>query len=146
MHGLPSNARSVEARIDRWRRWTAADSTIQSEAPLGLQAGATQNGKVVDPKGAVTVYYGSRLKDPSKTQPFPLGLRMIAGDAKTQTDTPDKQGNHFWCAGIGGATGRTPDGEYPVCAPTAELVRQRFLLPADAERIVGEAEASDILR
>ncbi len=83
-----------------------------------------QNGKVVDPKGAVTIYYGSRLKDPSKTQPFPLGLRMIAGDAKTQTDTPDKQGNHFWCAGIGGSTGRTPDGEYPVCAPTAELVRQ----------------------
>ncbi|GAA2592043.1 hypothetical protein GCM10010399_23250 [Dactylosporangium fulvum] len=82
-----------------------------------------QNGQVVDPKG-VTVYYGSRLKDPSKTQPFPLGLRMIVGDAKTQTDTPDKQGNHFWCAGIGGSTGRTANGEYPVCAKTAELVRQ----------------------
>ncbi|MET7399462.1 DUF1996 domain-containing protein [Dactylosporangium sp. NPDC005572] len=82
-----------------------------------------QNGTVVDPK-AVTVYYGSRLKDPSKTQPFPLGLRMITGDAKVQTDTPDKQGNHFWCAGIGGAVGRTANGEYPVCAKTAELVRQ----------------------
>ncbi|WP_083672894.1 DUF1996 domain-containing protein [Micromonospora sp. CB01531] len=82
-----------------------------------------QNGRVIDPK-EVTVYYGSRLKDPSKTQPFPPGLRMISGDAKTQTDTPDKQGNHFWCAGIGGSTGRTADGLFPICAPTAELVRQ----------------------
>ncbi|WP_432832138.1 DUF1996 domain-containing protein [Dactylosporangium sp. CA-092794] len=82
-----------------------------------------QNGKVVDPK-EVTVYYGSRLKDPSKTQPFPFGLRMITGDAKTQTDTPDHQGNHFWCAGIGGEVGRTADGQYPICAKTAELVRQ----------------------
>ncbi|WP_433211263.1 DUF1996 domain-containing protein [Dactylosporangium sp. CS-047395] len=82
-----------------------------------------QNGKVVDPK-EVTVYYGSRLKDPSRTQPFPFGLRMISGDAKNQSDTPDKQGNHFWCAGVGGETGRTAGGEYPVCARTAELVRQ----------------------
>ncbi|WP_332107878.1 DUF1996 domain-containing protein [Phytohabitans flavus] len=82
-----------------------------------------QKGKVVDPK-EVTVYYGSRLKDPSKTQPFPPGLRMITGDARKQTDTPDKQGNHFWCAGIGGETGRTADGLFPVCAKTAELVRQ----------------------
>lgn len=82
-----------------------------------------QRGKPVDPK-EVTVYYGSRLKDPTKTVPFPTGFRMIVGDAKNQVDTPDKQGNHFWCAGIGGATGRTPDGEYPVCAKTAELIRQ----------------------
>jgi hypothetical protein len=82
-----------------------------------------QNGNVVDPKG-ITVYYGSRLKDPGKTQPFPFGLRMITGDAKTQTDTPDHQGNHFWCAGIGGEVGRTADGQYPICAKTAELVRQ----------------------
>jgi hypothetical protein len=82
-----------------------------------------QNGKVVDPK-EVTVYYGSRLKDPSRTQPFPFGLRMITGDAKNQSDTPDHQGNHFWCAGIGGEVGRTANGEYPICAKTAELVRQ----------------------
>jgi hypothetical protein len=82
-----------------------------------------QNGKVVDPK-EVTVYYGSRLKDPSRTQPFPFGLRMITGDAKNQSDTPDHQGNHFWCAGIGGEVGRTADGQYPICAKTAELVRQ----------------------
>jgi hypothetical protein len=73
-----------------------------------------QNGKVVDPK-EVTVYYGSRLKDPSKTQPFPFGLRMIVGDAKNQSDTPDKQGHHFWCAGVGGEVGRTANGEYPDC-------------------------------
>ncbi len=30
-----------------------------------------QNGRVVDPVGSVTVYYGSRLPDPSRTQPFP---------------------------------------------------------------------------
>ncbi|SNT65819.1 protein of unknown function [Asanoa hainanensis] len=82
-----------------------------------------QNGKAVNPSG-VTVYYGSRLKDPSKTVPFPMGFRMITGDAKNQKDTPDKQGNHFWCGGIGGETGRTPDGEWPVCAKTANLVRQ----------------------
>jgi hypothetical protein len=79
------------------------------------------NGQAVDPLGTVTVYYGSRLKDPSRTQPFPLGFRMIAGDAKQQTDTPDHQGNHFWCAGPGGEVGRTADGVMPICAPTANL-------------------------
>ncbi|MGC4837736.1 DUF1996 domain-containing protein [Micromonospora vinacea] len=82
-----------------------------------------QNGKVVDPK-EVTVYYGSRLKDPSRTQPFPFGLRMITGNAKNQVDTPDKQGNHFWCAGIGGEVGRSADKTFPVCAKTANIVRQ----------------------
>jgi hypothetical protein len=82
-----------------------------------------RNGKVVDPKG-VTVYYGSRLKDPSKTQPFPFGLRMISGDPRIQVDTKDKQGNHFFCAGIGGTVGRTADGVFPICAKTAELNRQ----------------------
>ncbi|MEU7591016.1 DUF1996 domain-containing protein [Micromonospora sp. NPDC049230] len=82
-----------------------------------------QNGKVVDPT-EVTVYYGSRLKDPSKTQPFPFGLRMITGNAKNQVDTPDKQGNHFWCAGIGGEIGRSADKTFPVCAKTANIVRQ----------------------
>mgnify|MGYP002620052505 CR=1 FL=1 len=79
-----------------------------------------QHGKVVDPI-EVTVYYGSRLKDPSRTQPFPPGFRMITGDATKQSDP---HGNHFWCAGIGGEIGRTADGEFPICAPTAHLVRQ----------------------
>jgi hypothetical protein len=79
------------------------------------------NGQVVDPASTVTVYYASRLQDPSKTQPFPAGFRMIAGDAKQQTDTADHQGNHFWCAGTGGEVGRTADGVMPICAPTANL-------------------------
>lgn len=116
-------------------RTTDADSTARS-----LFAGATtctpgqdhsaywiptlyQHGRVVDPSG-VTVYYGSRLKDPSRTQPFPFGLRMIAGDPRTQTDDAHHGGNHFWCAGIGGAVGRTADGVFPVCAKTANLNRQ----------------------
>lgn len=80
-----------------------------------------KDNKPVMPK-EVTVYYGSRLKDYAATVPFPSGFRMIAGDAKQQTSTG--QNNQFWCAGNGGETGRTADGEWPVCAPTAELIRQ----------------------
>jgi hypothetical protein len=79
-----------------------------------------ENGTVVDPYG-VTVYYGSRLADPSRTQPFPPGFRMIAGDAKLQVPS---SGNQFWCAGVGGQTGRSADGNWPICAPTAELTYQ----------------------
>ncbi|WP_433728051.1 DUF1996 domain-containing protein [Actinoplanes sp. CA-051413] len=79
-----------------------------------------QNGTVIDPAG-VTVYYGSRLKDPSRTQPFPPGFRMIAGDAKLQVPS---SGNQFWCAGPGGQTGRSADGNWPICAPTANLTYQ----------------------
>jgi hypothetical protein len=79
-----------------------------------------QNGTVIDPAG-VTVYYGSRLADPSRTQPFPPGFRMIAGDAKLQVPS---SGNQFWCAGPGGETGRSTDGNWPICAPTADLTFQ----------------------
>jgi hypothetical protein len=79
-----------------------------------------QNGAVIDPAG-VTVYYGSRLADPSRTQPFPPGFRMIAGDARLQVPS---SGNQFWCAGPGGETGRSADGNWPVCAPTADLTYQ----------------------
>jgi hypothetical protein len=79
-----------------------------------------QNGTVIDPAG-VTVYYGSRLADPSRTQPFPPGFRMIAGDAKLQVPS---SGNQFWCAGPGGEIGRSADGNWPVCAPTADLTFQ----------------------
>jgi hypothetical protein len=82
-----------------------------------------ENGKAVQPHG-VTVYYGSRLKDPTKTVPFPQGFRMIVGDAKLQTATPDGAPGQFWCAGAGGQTGRSADGNWPVCAKTAELTRQ----------------------
>jgi hypothetical protein len=79
-----------------------------------------QNGTVVDPSG-VTVYYGSRLADPSRTQPFPPGFRMIAGDAKLQVPS---SGNQFWCAGPGGEIGRSADGNWPICATTADLTYQ----------------------
>ncbi|MFI7544163.1 DUF1996 domain-containing protein [Actinoplanes sp. NPDC049599] len=80
----------------------------------------TENGKKVDPHG-VTVYYGSRLKDPTRTVPFPQGFRMIVGDAKRQVPTPKGAAGQFWCAGAGGEIGRSADGNWPVCAKTAEL-------------------------
>jgi hypothetical protein len=82
-----------------------------------------ENGKAVEPHG-VTVYYGSRLPDPAKTVPFPQGFRMIAGDAKRQVDTPKGANGQFWCAGQGGEIGRSADGNWPVCAKTAELTFQ----------------------
>ncbi|MGA5302286.1 DUF1996 domain-containing protein [Nucisporomicrobium flavum] len=82
-----------------------------------------ENGKPVDPHG-VTVYYGSRLKDPTKTVPFPEGFRMITGDAKKQVATGKGAPAQFWCAGAGGETGRSADGNWPVCAKTAELTYQ----------------------
>jgi hypothetical protein len=81
------------------------------------------NGVQQDPT-QVTVYYGSRLKDPSRTQPFPAGFKELAGDAATQTNTPDHQGNHFFCAGTGGSIGRSADGTMAICAKTAHIVRQ----------------------
>jgi hypothetical protein len=82
-----------------------------------------ENGKAVEPHG-VTVYYGSRLPDPTRTVPFPQGFRMIVGDAKKQVDTPKGANGQFWCAGAGGEIGRSADGNWPVCAKTAELTFQ----------------------
>ncbi|AGL18234.1 DUF1996 domain-containing protein [Actinoplanes sp. N902-109] len=82
-----------------------------------------ENGRAVEPSG-VTVYYGSRLPNPAATVPFPQGFRMIAGDAKLQVPTPRGTVNQFYCAGPGGETGRSADGNWPVCAPTADLMFQ----------------------
>jgi hypothetical protein len=82
-----------------------------------------EHGQVVEPKN-VTVYYGSRLTDSAKTVPFPQGFRMIAGDAKLQVPTPAGSVNQFYCAGPGGETGRSADGNWPVCAPGATLMFQ----------------------
>jgi uncharacterized protein DUF1996/carbohydrate binding protein with CBM6 domain len=82
-----------------------------------------ENGKAVEPHG-VTVYYGSRLADTTRTVPFPQGFRMIVGDAKRQIDTPAGAPGQFWCAGAGGEIGRSADGNWPVCAKTAELTFQ----------------------
>jgi hypothetical protein len=82
-----------------------------------------ESGRAIEPSG-VTVYYGSRLTDPTRTVPFPQGFRMIAGDAKLQVPTPRGSVNQFYCAGPGGETGRSADGNWPVCAPTADLMFQ----------------------
>ncbi|MGK5677939.1 DUF1996 domain-containing protein [Actinoplanes sp. URMC 104] len=82
-----------------------------------------ENDKVVEPHG-VTVYYGSRLPDTTKTVPFPQGFRMIVGDAKKQVATPKGAPGQFWCAGAGGEIGRSADGNWPVCAKTAEITFQ----------------------
>ncbi|GAA0574217.1 hypothetical protein GCM10010172_68540 [Paractinoplanes ferrugineus] len=82
-----------------------------------------ENGKAIEPHG-VTVYYGSRLADTTKTVPFPQGFRMIVGDAKRQVDTPKGAPGQFWCGGVGGETGRSSDGNWPICAKTAELTFQ----------------------
>ena len=80
-----------------------------------------ENDRALEPKDVV-VYYGSRLTDSSATKPFPQGFRMIAGDAKLQTPTPAGSVNAFYCAGLGGEIGRSADGNWPVCAPTANLM------------------------
>ena len=80
-------------------------------------------GRAVEPSG-VTVYYGSRLNSPAATVPFPQGFRMIAGDARLQVPTPRGSVNQFYCAGPGGEIGRSADGNWPVCAPTADLMFQ----------------------
>jgi hypothetical protein len=77
--------------------------------------------QAIEPKDVV-VYYGSRITDPSVTKPFPQGFKMIAGDAKLQTPTPEGSVNAFYCAGPGGQIGRSADGNWPICAPTAVLM------------------------
>ncbi len=117
---------------------TDANSTLASLSASGTNCDPIEDlsaywvptmyvdGQVVDPAGTVTVYYGSRLKDPSKVQPFPPGFRMIAGDAKNQAPT----GNRFWCAGGEGEIGRSPDGSMPVCGKDSN-VEYQLLFPSD---------------
>ncbi|MFI6510702.1 DUF1996 domain-containing protein [Streptosporangium sp. NPDC050855] len=79
--------------------------------------------KAIEPKDVI-VHYGSRLADATKTVPFPTGFRMIAGSATSQVPTPKGSVNQFYCAGPGGEIGRSADGNWPVCAPTANLMFQ----------------------
>ena len=56
-------------------------------------------GKAVVPN-SVTVYYGSRLSDHSKVQPFPQGLRMVVGDPRNQVKGGNREVNsEFYCQG-----------------------------------------------
>jgi hypothetical protein len=80
----------------------------------------TENGKPVNPL-STNVYYGSRLKDPTRTVPFPQGFRMIQGDALAVRATQKGAPGKFWCGGIGGEVDRSADGNWPVCAATADL-------------------------
>jgi len=68
-------------------------------------------------------YYGSRTKDPSKVVPFPPGLVVVEGDAKRQVPTPKGASGQFWCAGSA-ETGRSADGNWPVCAAGGNLIYQ----------------------
>jgi hypothetical protein len=40
----------------------------------------------------------------------------------------------FWCAGMGGQTGRSADGNWPVCAKTAEITFQLTFPDAPGNR------------
>ena len=81
-----------------------------------------QGDRAIEPNGVV-VYYGSRLVDVTPTVPFPQGFRMIVGDARLQAPTPGGgRPGEFYCAGPGGEIGRSTDGNWPVCAPTANLM------------------------
>ncbi|BBH69814.1 hypothetical protein ACTI_64990 [Actinoplanes sp. OR16] len=81
----------------------------------------TRNGKPVPPHG-FRIYYGSRLKDPSRTTILPPGLVMIAGDAKRQEPTPKDSGiNQFWCAGAA-EVGRSADGNWPKCGTGGRMI------------------------
>ena len=84
------------------------------------------------PRRQVTVYYGSRLKDPSKTQPFPLGLRMIAGDAKLQATPRTSRATSSGAPASAARSAAPPTAIFPVCAPTAHIV-----LPAHLPRLLG---------
>jgi hypothetical protein len=114
---------------------TRADSTLTT-----LDAGSTtcepaqdrsaywiptllKAGRAVSPT-EVTVYYGTNLKDYTKLQPFPRGLRMIVGDAKKQTGDGD---SHFFCSGK--SAGRTADGVWPVCTSAGSHLVRYILFP-----------------
>jgi hypothetical protein len=81
-----------------------------------------QNGKPVPIKSERN-YYGSTLKDPSTVKPLPPGLVMVVRDAKLQVPTPKGASSQFWCAGSA-ETGRSADGNWPVCAPGGNLIFQ----------------------
>jgi hypothetical protein len=124
MHSFIGN-NSTNANTTTETLLTNAGSSCQPVQDLSAYWIPTlyERGQTIEPKDVV-VYYGSRLTDSSKTVPFPQGFRMIAGDAKSQVPTPKGTVNQFYCAGPGGDIGRSADGNWPVCAPTANLMYQ----------------------
>lgn len=114
---------------------TNADSTLRSLDTGASTCAPTQDHsaywiptlyshrKVVDPK-EVTVYYGTNLKDYTKLQPFPRGLRMIVGNPMQQTGTDN---SHFFCSGA--TSGRTADGLFPICQGAGSNLVRYIVFP-----------------
>ncbi|MFJ6252838.1 MULTISPECIES: DUF1996 domain-containing protein [unclassified Streptomyces] len=105
-------------RADRRTSCTPAEDLSAYWNPTLYEGGGT-----VESDGMI-VHYGSRPPDPSVKVPFPQGFRMIAGNAKSQVPTPAGSANQFFRAGEEGEIGRSADGDWPICAPTARLVHQ----------------------
>jgi hypothetical protein len=81
------------------------------------------NGAAV-PMKSFRVYYGNgSVSDYQDIKPFPPGLVMVARDAKLQVPTPKSYSPQFWCAGSA-ETGRSADGNWPVCASGGNLIFQ----------------------
>jgi hypothetical protein len=82
-----------------------------------------KNGTAV-PMKSFRVYYGNgSVSDFQDIKPFPPGLVMVARDAKLQVATPKSYSPQFWCAGSA-ETGRSADGNWPICASGGNLIFQ----------------------
>jgi len=81
------------------------------------------------PGPGVTVYYGSRLADPSKTQPFPARLPDDRRGRETaKSPLPAGAANQFLVRRCGWRDrSQRPTANWPVCAPTADLTFQLVL-------------------
>jgi hypothetical protein len=76
------------------------------------------------PMKSFRAYYGNgSVSDYQDIKPFPPGLVMVARDAKLQVATPKTYSPQFWCAGSA-ETGRSADGNWPVCAAGGNLIFQ----------------------
>jgi hypothetical protein len=83
-----------------------------------------QKNGVPVPMKSFRAYYGNgSVTDYQDIKPFPPGLQMVVGDAKLQVATPKTYSPQFWCAGSA-ETGRSADGNWPVCAPGGNLIFQ----------------------
>jgi Domain of unknown function (DUF1996)/Carbohydrate binding module (family 6) len=83
-----------------------------------------QKNGVPVPIKSFRVYYGNgSVSDFQDIKPFPPGLVMVARDAKLQVATPKSYSPQFWCAGSA-ETGRSADGNWPVCATGGNLIFQ----------------------
>lgn len=74
-------------------------------------------GYLAYPAKLVRIYYRSALNDPRSVQPFPPGLKMIAGNARATS--PQDLDITSWACGSGGD--QTEVGHVPTCPPNASL-------------------------